>query len=230
MTDIGAQPLASGCDERPVLGPLDVSCGGRLGSIQAIEGGKSSVAAAANRTCPVGQVCVLVRFVYVPLQTPVAPNSPVERLVRLIDLLCAAIAARGAGGVLTKPLFFLLWGRLRRTAVRGIKVAARIAAGAQAAARQRPASSRPSRPQPLRLPRGYAWVVRLVPGTAAYGTQLQALLAEPELARLTEAPAMRRLLNPLRQMLGLPKPPPLPQARPAAGTPKPTTVLDEPRT
>ena len=85
------------------------------------------------------------------------------------------------------------------------------------------ASPRPSRPPPLRLPRGYAWVVRLVPGTAAYGTQLQALLAEPEMACLAEAPSMRRLLNPLRQMLGLPKPPPRPSPRPAAATPRPGT-------
>jgi hypothetical protein len=176
---------------------------------------------APNRACPAGPFRVLVPFVYVPLQTPVPPNSPVERLVRLLDLLCAAIAARGAGGLLTVPLFFLLWRRVRHTAVRAIKVAARIAAGiSPPAVRPRPASPRPSRPRPLRLPRGYAWVVRLVPGTAAYGTQLQRLLADPQMARLAEAPAMRRLLNPLRQMLGVPSPPPLPAPRPVVVTPK----------
>jgi hypothetical protein len=160
--------------------------------------------------------------VYIPLQTPVPPGSPVERLVRLLDLLCAAIAARGAGGVLTVPLFFLLWRRVRHTAVRAIKIAARFAAGAPpATARPRPASHRPSRPRPLRLPRGYAWVVRLVPGTAAYGTQLQALLADPLMAPLVAEPSMRRLLNPLRQMLGVPRPPPLPSPRPAAVSPTP---------
>jgi len=40
---------------------------------------------------------------------------------------------------------------------------------------------------------------------------LEYLLAQPELARLVELPAMRRLLNPLCLMLGVP-PPPAPAA------------------
>jgi hypothetical protein len=189
-------------------------------------GEPAASSAASERTCPAGRFHVLVVFVYIPLQTPVPPGSPVERLVHLLDLLCASIAARGAGGLLTVPLFFLLWGRLRRTAVRAIRVAASVAAGNQPAARPRPAlprpaSPRPSRPQPLRLPRGYAWVVRLVPGTAPYGQQLEYLLAEPEMARLAEAPAMRRLLNPLRQMLGVPARECRRTRRPAAVPPLP---------
>ncbi|MBV8093743.1 MAG: hypothetical protein JO110_11005 [Acetobacteraceae bacterium] len=34
-------------------------------------------------------------------------------------------------------------------------------------------------PQPFRLPRGFGWLMRLVPGAAAYGGQLQDLLADP---------------------------------------------------
>jgi hypothetical protein len=162
--------------------------------------------------------------VLVPPQTSVLPTSPIERLVRIIDGVCAAIAARGAGGALTTPLLFLLWSRLRRIAIRATRAAARIAAGARAAARERTPAPRPPRPQPLRLPRGYAWVVRLVPGTAAYGTQLQALLADPLMAPLAADPSMRRLLNPLRQMLGVPKPPPRPTPRPAAVPPRPITM------
>ncbi len=160
---------------------------------------------------------------YIPLQTPVPPNSPAARFVRLLDELCAVIAARGAGGALTKPLFFLLWTRLRRTAARAVKVAARIAAGTPPPApRPRPAKPRPPRPPTLRLPRRFAWVILAVPGTAALGCRLQYLLAEPELARLAEDPVMRRLLNPLRQMLGIPKPPAPP--RPAAVPPRPTAT------
>jgi hypothetical protein len=168
--------------------------------------------------------------VYIQLQTQVPPGSPVERLVRILDLLCAAIAARGAGGVLTKPLFFLLWGRLRRTAVRAIKLAARITAGvAPPAARPRRATPRPPRPPTLCLPRRFAWVMLAVPGTAALASQLQYLLAEPELARLAEDPAMRRLLNPLCQMLGIPKPPPSPPPpRPAAAAPTPAAAAPAP--
>jgi hypothetical protein len=164
--------------------------------------------------------------VYIPLRTPVPPNSPAARLVLLLDELCAAIAARGAGGLLTKPLFFLLWGRLRRAAVRAIRIAARITAGTPPPAprpRTTPRPPRPPRPPTLRLPRGFAWVVLLVPGTAAFGTQLQGLLAEPELARLAGDPAMRRLLNPLCRMLGVPARPSRPARRPAARSPKPPT-------
>jgi hypothetical protein len=174
---------------------------------------------------PGAAFCVLYLFVYIQVRTPVSPGSPVERLVLILDMLCAAIAARGAGGLLTKPLFFLLWGRLRRKAVRAIKVAAQITAGTPPPApRPRPAAPRPSRPPPLRLPGGYAWVVPLVPGVAALASQLQYHLAEPEMARLAEAPAMRRLLNPLRHMLGIPRPP-----RPAAAAPKPPGDPDSDR-
>ncbi len=159
---------------------------------------------------------------YIPLQTPIPPNSPVERLVRLLDELCAVIAARGPGGVLPPPLFMLLWRRVRHIAVRAIRVAARIAAGIPPPTpRPRPASPRPSRPQPLRLPRGFAWVTQAVPGTAVYGLQLGHLLARPELAWLSEEPAMRRLLNPLRQMLGVPARAFRPPRRPAAAPPPP---------
>jgi hypothetical protein len=120
------------------------------------------------------------------------------------------------------PLFFLLWGRLRRAAARAIRIAARIAAGTPPSAARPRATPRPSRPTPLRLPRGHAWVVLLVPGTAGYGGQLQALLADPAMARLAEAPAMRRLLNPLRQMLGVPRPPAPDRAAPSRPpTPRP---------
>ncbi len=167
---------------------------------------------------------------YIPLRTPVPPNSPAARLVLLLDELCAAIAARGAGGLLTKPLFFLLWGRLRRTAVRAIRIAARITAGTPPLAPRPRTTPRPPRPPTLRLPGGFAWVVVLVPGTAAYGTQLQGLLAEPELAGLAGDPAMRRLLNPLCRMLGVPARPSRPARRPAAA-PAPAGDRDgDPRT
>jgi hypothetical protein len=53
---------------------------------------------------------------------------------------------------------------------------------------------------------------------------LQYLLAEPELARLAEDPVMRRLLNPLCQMLGVPARPMRPARRPAAVPPRPAAT------
>ncbi len=156
---------------------------------------------------------------YIPLIRPL-PTTPVERLVSILDGLCAAIAARGAGGVLTVPLLLLLWGRLRRMARRVSQLAGRIATGARPAARRR-ARPRPPRPPTLRLPGGFAWVVPLVPGAAAYGGQLQGLLADPVMAPLIADPLLRRLLNPLCQMLGVPKPPKPPPPPPPTPPPSP---------
>jgi hypothetical protein len=137
---------------------------------------------------------------------------PAERLARIIDGLCAAIAARGIGGLLTAPLIFLLWGRLKRAALRARRLAAKLAAGKPLAAprRRNPEPSRPGRPPPPRLPRGYAWVIRLVPAAAPAASQLRALLTDPEMAALVQAPPMRRLLRPLCQMLGV-EPPQVPK-------------------
>ncbi len=110
-------------------------------------------------------------------------TTPLERFVRILDGPCAAVAARGAGGVLTAPLLLLLWGRLRRMAVRATRAAARLAAGVQPAVRPRPATPRPPRPpRPQKL----------------------RLLADPAMVLLAATPSMRRLLNPLCQMLGVP--------------------------
>ena len=157
---------------------------------------------------------------YIPLQTPVPPNSPVERLVRMLDWLCAAIAARRAGGVLTVPLFFLLWKRVRHTAVKAIKLAAGIAAGVPPPITRPRKTLRPPRPPILRLPRQFAWIVKVVPGTAAYGIQLQYLLAQPELAPLVADARFRRMINPLCRMLGVPKLPPLPPLPPVPPLPQ----------
>ena len=58
--------------------------------------------------------------------------------------------------------------------------------------------------------------MRLVPGAAAYGSQLQVLLADPQTAPLLAAPSLRRRLNPLCHMLGVPEPPPCPIPVPPA--------------
>jgi hypothetical protein len=171
-----------------------------------------------NSTCPADPFHVPVSFVYIPLQTPVPPNSPVVRLVRMLDELCAVIAARKAGGVLTVPLFFLLWKRVRHTALRAIKLADRIAAGIPPRISGPRKTPRPPRPPIPRLPRGFAWLLRVVPGTAVYGGQLQYLLTQPELAPLVADPRFRRLVNPLCRMLGIPRLPPLPK-RPAVSLP-----------
>ncbi len=147
------------------------------------------------------------------------PAAPADRFACLIDGLCRAIAAPGAGRGLAGPLMILLWSRLRRLSVRFAVLAARFRAGTLPA---RPAR-RPGRsgPPPPHLPKTLAWLVRLVPEAAASGSQLQHLLTDPELAALlAAAPQAGRILRPLCRMLGvhLPpalRPPPPPSPAPA---------------
>jgi hypothetical protein len=148
------------------------------------------------------------------------PDRPVARLLQVLDLICAAIAARGAGGELTKPLLFLLWRSVKQTAAKPLKLAADIAAGKPPPVTRPRANPRKPRPPTLRLPRGLAWMLKMVPGTAVFGPKLTYLFAQPELAPLVADARFRRMVNPLCQMLGIPKLPPLPNRQ--AVEPKPT--------
>lgn len=152
------------------------------------------------------------------------PRTPAATLVAIIDLLCRAIAARGRGGVLGGLSVILIWTRLRRLGARFARLAARIDAGRDIP-RPRPAAPRPNRRRPpQRLPRGRAWLLRLVPEAAAGASQVQTLLATPEMAALIEAsPRTGRLLRPLCRTLGVTLPPalilPPRPARPAGPAP-----------
>lgn len=147
---------------------------------------------------------------------PLTPATPADRFARLIEALCRSVAARGGRG-LAGPLAILLWGRLRRMAERFASLAARLRAGRLSAD---PATGRSGRsgPPPRPLPRGVAWLIRLVPEAAVSGSQLQHLLADPEMAEfIAAAPQIGRLLRPLCRMLGVHPPPglalaPRPQA------------------
>jgi hypothetical protein len=167
---------------------------------------------------------------FVPSIAPPAPFLS-DRLALTLGGLCRAIAARCAGRdaaiTVARPLLILLWSRLNRTVLRFASLAARAAAGRLAAPRPRLARPAPvSPPSPRPRPRvpavGFAWLVRLVPGTAAYGSQLQHLLATPEMtALLATAPQAGRILRPLCRMLGVPLPPALrlPRVPPAPANP-----------
>jgi len=157
-------------------------------------------------------------YVPFPFVSPVTPPAPAERLTVIIALLCRAVAARGAGGWLGGVSVILVWSRLRRLASRFVRLAARLEAGTKPAP-PRPAAPRPKRPKPPhRLPRGHAWLVRLVPEAASGASQLQHLLAEPEMAALIAAtPQMGRLLRPLCRMLGVAPPPAIAKPPPVTG-------------
>jgi hypothetical protein len=167
--------------------------------------------------CPVRGVWVLISFV-----SATALPSPADRFARIMEGLCRAVAAGGGNGGLTGVLVILLWGRLRRMAARFASVAARLRAGTLCAAAPRPRAAapraRPRRPGTLRLSRGFASLLRQVPQASFAGSQLQHLLADPEMAvLLNAAPQLGRILRPLCRMLGvrpapgaIPPPPPRP--------------------
>ncbi len=155
------------------------------------------------------------------------PADPAERFARLVAALCRAVAA-GHGRGIPGPLVLLVWSRLRRMAVRFARLAARVRAGALPA---RAAPRRPGRsgPPPPPLPRKSGWLISLVPQAAASASQLQHLLADPEMAALVAAaPQMGRILRPLCRMLGVVPPPGLcSERRPAPARPRPAAPRPE---
>ncbi len=169
----------------------------------------------------------------IPAVTGLSP-SLAQRMALIIAGLCQAVAVRGARNRAMQPATILIWTRLRRMVARFDALVARARAGSQAGAPvcadpPAPASHPPAAgalgpgaaavrsPRrlphrlPHRLPRGFAWLIRLVPEAAVYGSQVQHLLGDPELAALLAAePKLGRILRPLCRMLAIRPGPDLP--------------------
>ena len=150
----------------------------------------------------------------------------------ILRALGSRLAARGAGhNPLPTPLVVATYGRLCRSIRRFAALLARFRAGPWTTRPPRvrpPGSLPPLPPRPgisLRLPRGWGWLLPLVPAdAAAAGSQLSHLLAQPELAELIAgAPTLGRILRPLARMLAIDLPPPLqspkPKPKPAPAAP-----------
>jgi hypothetical protein len=157
-----------------------------------------------------------------PWVPPAAPIGLPNRFAQLIEGLCELVAARERTAGAARPLIVLVWGRLRRLSVRFARLVAAVEAGRLAAPRPvrrraadpKPGSParRPAVPPQPRLPGGFGWLLRLVPGyqTNAYPGYLEQLLADPEMvALLAQSPQAGRLLRRLCQMLGVELPPAL---------------------
>jgi hypothetical protein len=144
--------------------------------------------------------------------------------------LRAAIAPVAARDRARTTLLVLLWGRLARMATRFERLFARWRAGTLPRPRPARAGQRTRRQPHPHLPANPAWLVAMVRETAPMASQLQHLLAHPDIADfLAAAPQAGRILRPLCHMLGLPRPPALPppprkrpQAQPAGGWAQPT--------
>lgn len=137
---------------------------------------------------------------------------PAERFARVIEAVFQALAAQGVRGTLVGPLLLLVCGRLRRAAARVVRLATALQAGTL---RIRPARHRPPRRNPPatvppkpRLPRSFGWLVRRVRAVAFGRSQLEHLLAQPDMAALiAAAPPVGHHIRPICRMLGV-RPPP----------------------
>ena len=158
---------------------------------------------------------------------------PATHFATSVETLCSLIARHGLARLLAGKLIVLIWGRVRRIGAQVETLLAHMQAGRlrryPARRAPRPTATPRRRPAQGTLPRKRAWLIDLIPETAACAAQVQTLLADPNLAELFHAaPQLRRALRPLCHMLGVRLPsqaaPPdtAPQtAAPAANAPPP---------
>ena len=151
---------------------------------------------------------------------PQSAPALAERLSSLILWLGKAVDGRSLIGLLSPHLVMLILNRLRAITHAFARVASRVGAGRYAPRRCTPRKTitRPARAKNP-LPQGVAWLVKLVPESAASASQLRLLLADPKMAALlAAAPAsLGRPLRSLCHMLGVEIPPvlaPAPRVRP----------------
>ncbi|HQT68762.1 MAG TPA: hypothetical protein PLC74_14280, partial [Acetobacteraceae bacterium] len=168
-----------------------------------------------------------------------ATHTPLpDRFAQIMDGLCRIIADQGLAAKLASPLIILIWARLRRLAQRFARATTHTANPHRRP--RRPARSprcagccaaRRNTPNPL--PHAYAWLRRLLPGTAGAASQLRHLLAEPEMVSLlAQTPAIGRIIRPLCHLLGVSGPPPPPRSSPQSSrsqSPLAATRLSSPR-
>jgi hypothetical protein len=140
--------------------------------------------------------------------------------------LTRAVDGPSMWGPLSRPLALLIMDRIRTINRAFARLAARIRAGTHLPRRPADTPRQRTGPHPRRknpLPQGFAWLVKLLPETAVYGSQLQVLFADPAMATLMQAaPAsLGRPLRSLYHMLGViapkilaPPPPTRPKTRP----------------
>jgi hypothetical protein len=152
---------------------------------------------------------------------PLAPDFA-RRLGAILLGLAALVARSFLRDPFRAPLILPLWTHLTRAARRLNRAFTRLAAALPTPPRRSRASGPHRRPA---FPTRRGWLAAaLGPEAAAYATQIESLLAEPEAAdALARSLAARRTLAPIRRMLGLtpprprrprvrvrPQPPPVP--------------------
>ena len=155
--------------------------------------------------------------------SPTLTRAP-DFAVRLA-LILANLAALVARGLLRDPfrahLIVPLWKHITRAARRLDRAFARLAAGLSRPRAAKPRAAGPHTKSVLPTRRGWL-TVALGSEAAAYASQIEFLLAEPEAAAaLAGSLAARRILAPIRHMLGYAPPRPRrPRAASASNRPR----------
>jgi hypothetical protein len=142
-----------------------------------------------------------------------------DRFASIIEGLLRALTTQGRESRLCGALLTLLHKRLLRTRNRFTVLAARVRDGAlpEVAPARHQTQSQEARPRPSSppalLPRGFGWIIRMVPKpwlVNHWRAQLNEMLDDPELVAIVAvAPQMGRELRPLCHMLAIEPPPAL---------------------
>ncbi len=177
------------------------------------------------------------------------PRPPAERFATLTESVAKALAAEGLRLGLVAPWLALVWCKLRSTGARILRIAAALEAGTLRLSpprhlpplppRMEDTAPRPDHAKARRkaIPTGFGWLLRRVTALSFGRSQLEYLLAEPDMAELiAAAPQVAHHLRPICRMLGVKPPPGLFPARrpprrtrpPAAPKPVAETKAAEP--
>ena len=131
------------------------------------------------------------------------------RLAGILRDAMAVLARLGPTGAAPGPVLVAIANLIQSRIRRFERLVARVMAGKPGVVRTPTSGTvrvgrevRPKRPS--LVPRGFAWAVKMHQGTAVFGSQLQALLAEPAMIELLQrAPDAGSILRPLCRMLAL---------------------------
>eukprot|EP01037_Dinobryon_pediforme_P017219 gene17219-17411_t len=135
-----------------------------------------------------------------------APQSPFLNLTSVLRGLQGALGGWCGLGLVQHALGILLWGRVGAAILRMEGLVARFLAGRLRVGGGRAGVVRVAAARVARVwPGGFAWLIRMAGWrSAAYGSQLRAVLETPEMvALLTASPQAGRVLRPICWMLGV---------------------------
>ncbi|MBV8525987.1 MAG: hypothetical protein JOY71_28395, partial [Acetobacteraceae bacterium] len=183
-----AETAASADDEVFSIGPVRVTPGAGLSGVPFRPGVcRSGVKASLGEVLSGQATSNRVLVLFMTWTAPPLPTGLSDRLALIIAGLRGMVAAHMAKDQSAVAVLFLGWTRLGRLASRFEALVAavraeRLPAGPESRVQSAADLELPrleGLPQPFRLPGRFGWLVRLVPGAAVYGIQLQYLLADP---------------------------------------------------